>query len=432
MIMNVIYILLGKAIILAMRLFGKNGSALPGLIVEKLYPRLLENQLAKLSEGVVVITGTNGKTTTTKSTSFLIEQCGRRVLTNQTGSNLTRGIYSTIIKASSWTGEMPYDVAVLELDEAYSRVFARRFKPRFVLALNVMRDQLDRYGEINTTAQMIGDAVALATEGVVLNADDPRVRDLSSRASAKVHYFGVSKELRADLPSDDELLVVSNKKHKKKTKQRKDHLMVELKEFKPNHAAFGIAHKTYHSRVQVHGLHNAFNMTAALSMALLVCPDMEPQFLVPTVEGIRSAFGRGETLEIDGKSITLSLVKNPSGFVQSLRSYSHETFDTTLIAINDDYADGRDVSWLWDVDVSYLQSVPTITTTGSRAEDMALRLDYEDIKTEHIDSDLESALEHTLTSNASTVIIYCTYTAMLQIRKMLASKTTVEEIWRKN
>lgn len=424
--MKILVINLGKLLLWALRMSGRNGSALPGLIAEKVYPSLIQKQLDQLGNGVVIVTGTNGKTTTTKSLVYLLEQCGFRVLTNPTGSNLTRGVHSTLIRYSNRLGGLDYDIAVLELDEAYSRIFAKSYPPRMVLALNVMRDQLDRYGEIDKTADMIGEAISYATEGAVLNLDDDRVRALSSRTSGEVSYFGASQELKSQLPSDDDLH--GKPKRQKKSNRKHSKKDVILGDYKSGSVGFHVRGKLYRTRVQIAGIHNAFNLSAALATAIRICPDMEPQFIVPTMRDIPAAFGRGEIVEINGKRITLALVKNPSGFRQSLRSYDTANFGSVAFAINDDFADGRDVSWLWDVDFTSVDKTNTKYASGYRANDMSLRLKYDEIESEVVEG-LNDLLSLILGDKSEQVLIYCTYTAMIEFRGLLGSRTKLEEIW---
>ena len=426
--MHILIIGIGKLLITVLRLFGRNGSALPGLVVEKLYPKLLARQLDQIPEGVIIVTGTNGKTTTTKALVHLLNECGLRVLTNPTGSNFTRGVYATLVQYSKWTGGIDYDIAVLELDEAFSRIFARAYAPRYVLALNVMRDQLDRYGEIDTTADMIGETISMATHGVILNADDGRIKALATRTAVPVEYFGVSPALRELLPNDDEMHQ-SEKIERKHHKKKQTPVAVRLNDYRKGSATFRINGKEFRSELHVEGLHNASNITAALAATRVICPDVEPQFIVPAVGNIKSAFGRGELVTINGRSFTLALVKNPSGFRQSLRSYAEQDFDVVGFMINDNYADGRDISWLWDVDFTSISSQQKLITGGIRSSDMSLRLLYDDRDSISQDNSIEKALNTVIETTNKSALIYCTYTAMLDIRKILAKYTTLDDIW---
>jgi len=199
---------IGKSVRGLTRLKGTGGHALPGLVVERLLPRYLASMLAQLPDGVVVITGTNGKTTTTKMVVELLRANGKRVLTNPTGSNFTRGIISSLTHQAKLSGHLPFDIGIFELDEAYARHFVAQVKPKWVLALNVMRDQLDRFGELDTAARLIADTMLEATEGVIINDDDARLVAHALQANKHTMYFGVAPKLRQYFPVDDELVAV--------------------------------------------------------------------------------------------------------------------------------------------------------------------------------------------------------------------------------
>src|SRR3954454_16987580 len=202
--MNVLAVWLGKLTLLALRLIGRRGNALPGLVVEKVFPRYLPRAMATLTEGVVVVSGTNGKTTATKMLATILSE-RYRVLTNDTGSNFVRGTITATIEHATWGGRLPFDVAVFELDEAWAVRFVDVVRPRRALLLNVMRDQLDRFGEIDTTAALLGKVASATTDHVVLNRDDDRIAALAKTTAAQVSYYGVAPDLRPAFPTDEEL-----------------------------------------------------------------------------------------------------------------------------------------------------------------------------------------------------------------------------------
>ena len=197
--MDVLAIWLGKLVLLALRATGRRGTALPGLVVEKLFPRFLSRRLQALEQGVVVVSGTNGKTTTTKMVATILAE-QYRVLTNDTGGNFVRGCITAVVSQSSWTGRTDAQVAVFELDEAHAVRFTQVHRPERLLLLNVLRDQLDRFGEIDTTAKLLGKVAVTTTGNVVLNRDDPRLSKLAGSVDAKVSWFGVAPALRDPLP----------------------------------------------------------------------------------------------------------------------------------------------------------------------------------------------------------------------------------------
>lgn len=409
---------LGKSVRHLARLRQGSGQALPGLIVERVFPKYLSTMLSQLPEGVIVITGTNGKTTTTKMVVELLEGTGKRVLTNRTGSNLNRGIISSLVHQSHVSGKLPYDIAVLELDEAYARRFVHAVKPRWVLALNVTRDQLDRFGEVDTAAAMIIETMQAATEGIVTNVNDPRLlpagQKIAKERGITLRSFGVASELRRFFPTENELVAVTDRLVTPKS-LRAD---VMLEKFSGQNVSFSIDGSLFATSVKLSGQHNFQNAAAALAYVHAIVPKIRPEELITRLSKIEPAFGRGETYKLkNDSSIRMILVKNPAGFRQALASYLPTTAPI-MIAINDNIADGRDMSWLWDVDFSPLQDHTIAFVSGKRAPDMALRLQYDLIKINAITPDLEAAVA-TLAKQPGDKLLFTTYTAMLWLHKRL-------------
>lgn len=414
---------LGKAVRYIARLRG-GGSALPGLFVEKIDPNFVRDTLATLPHGVVLISGTNGKTTTTKMVVTLLEGQGLKVFTNRTGSNFSRGVAAALLGDVDKRGKLHADIAVLELDEAHAVHFVRAIPPRYSLLLNVMRDQLDRFGEIDTTANMLRVIAEATTDTVVLNREDPRIANLATSLDTKnICYFGLSPDLVAQFPSDDDMHGAA------KNESKKPHADVILKSFNDHAATFEIDRKSINTKLQLTGVYNIFNAAAALALARVITKsNLDEDKLIKDLATVTPAFGRGETLTVGGHPLELVLVKNPSGFRLSLESFKPEGY-ATMIAINDNYADGRDMSWLWDVDFSGLRADGVSEISGVRAYDMALRMQYDEIDVSHVSTDLVKSLHHFIETNPeSPKRIYCTYTAMLALRRELAKQTDVEEI----
>ena len=412
--------LIGKTVKQAARLRG-GGSALPGLVIEKIDPGFIARTLAQIPHGVVVISGTNGKTTTTKIVVELLEAAGLKVFTNRTGSNFSRGVAAALLGEVDMRGRLDADIAVLELDEAWAVKFVQLVPPRYSLLLNVMRDQLDRFGEIDTAAGFLAKIAQATTDTVVLNRDDPRIYRLHQNTAANVAFFGTTDQLLELMPTDDAL------KTGRAQANQTAPADVLLADINKQTATFQIDNAKHTVQMRLNGVYNLLNAAAALSLVRQIMREKaELTTLLGTLSDVAPAFGRGETIVIDGTPIELILVKNPSGFRLSLLSFADGTADT-MIAINDNYADGRDVSWLWDVNVSRLEQVAVVS--GVRAHDMALRLEYDDITPEIIEPDLAAALEKLLAHHPRRPKhIYCTYTAMLRLRKLLAIKTDVEAI----
>lgn len=412
--------LLAKGVRKAARLRG-GGSALPGLFIERIDPKFISRTLANLPHGVVVVSGTNGKTTTTKMVVELLESQGLKVFTNRTGSNFTRGVAAALLGEVDRAGHLSCDIAVLELDEAHAVHFVRAVKPRYSVILNVMRDQLDRFGEIDHTARLLQAVVSATTGAVVLNCEDTRVAALAASVdAATVHYFGLAPRLRAQFPTDDDM-------YQPAKRAAKPPANVTLESIADHQGTFSMRGKTFTTALQLEGIYNTYNAAAALALVDAVMgKDLQQSTLAKSLASVTPAFGRGERLMVNGQPLELVLVKNPSGFRLGLKSFN-PTGIATMIAINDNYADGRDMSWLWDVDFASLRPQGVDMVSGIRAYDMALRLQYDEVELRQVEPQLAHALAMFIQASADQPKrIYCTYTAMLALRRQLAKLTDVE------
>jgi len=448
--------------------------------MEKADPHFMARALAPLPYGVVLVSGTNGKTTTTRMVVELLRGQGLKVFTNPTGSNFTRGVVAALLGAMPLNGRLDADVAVLELDEAHATHFVRTVKPRAALLLNVMRDQLDRFGEIDYTASLLHKVARATTGTVVLNADDPRLAAPSFRADlrADVRGFAVSPQLRSVFLSDDELhdsldgCTLGQPKKDAETKADTKaeptteapldsvkepgqgepdtadspakpaeklaqplEIVATLEEMMGRHAVIDLAGHRHEVDFAIPGAHNILNATAAMGLVKeLLGERTDEQALAASAAKVTAAFGRGELLSIDGQEVELGLVKNPAGFRMSLLSAAavrSQQPPLIMIAINDQYADGRDMSWLWDVDFTPLKQAGVSIVTGVRATDMALRLSYDDVAVGKVEADLSQALAQLVKLSREQhrpIRILSTYTAMLELRSLLASYTDVEEV----
>lgn len=453
---------LGRAARLAARVRGggSGGTALPGLVMEKADPGMLSAVLGQLPLGVVVVSGTNGKTTTTKMVVQLLQSQGLRVLTNRTGSNFVRGVLASLLTQVRWNGTTDADIAVLELDEAHAVRFIERVRPRACLLLNVMRDQLDRFGEIDYTASLLR-KVAQATTGVVVtNADDPRLGSaaFADGLTARVATFGTGRQLADLFLSDDDLRTG----HASRTGGQREAApsRVRLEALSGHRATISVDGEDHAVDFTIPGVHNQLNACAALALVLEVLDPASDAAgsadaagstglgqsrhaelvtsLLAELARVQPAFGRGEVVRLDGHDVELSLVKNPAGFRMGLLSAAQEQAaggpETVMIAINDEYADGRDMSWLWDVDLSVLREAGVAVVTGVRAWDMALRLAYEEVPVGVVEPDLGQAVAALRAAAAAhpsrRLRVFTTYTAMLALRRDLAELTEVEEVMR--
>ena len=426
---------LGRTARLAARVRGggSGGTAFPGLVMERTDPGFLERTLSRLPRGVIVVSGTNGKTTTTKMVVQLLREQGLKVFTNRTGSNFVRGVLAALLTEVDAAGNLDADIAVLELDEAHAVHFVAQVRPRACLLLNVMRDQLDRFGEIDYTASLLHSIAKATSDVVVLNGDDPRLAASAflEDVTARVVSFGAGEDLRSLFLSDDDLRtgLASPRDRGEGPGPR-----VTLEAINGQRATVRVDGASHEVDFAIPGVHNLINACAALGVVLEVLgEDADLPGLLATLGTVQAAFGRGEVLTLDGRPVQLSLVKNPAGFRMGLLSAAAQAQagEVVVVAINDEYADGRDMSWLWDVDFAALRANGVAVVTGVRAWDMALRLRYDDVEVTDVEPDLRKAvalMRRAATDADRPMRIFTTYTAMLALRSILGEMTDVEEV----
>ncbi len=415
----------GKAARLVTRARG-GGSAFPGLIAERIDPGVLAHALARVTGGIVVVSGTNGKTTTTKMLVALLRAHGREVFTNPTGSNFTRGVLSSLLGEVGLNGRLRADLAVVELDEAHALRFAAAVPPTHALLLNVARDQLDRFAEIDHTARLLAQLGEAVTSGVVLNRDDAFVARIAGDLGpgVAVRYFGVDDSIADRLPELQEQDVRFGDDFAPPPAGADD-VLLRPADDRSFEILLGPSGRDVVGPLALkqRGLAAMINATAATGMARLILGDtFDPGTAAAALAAVTAPFGRGEVIDADGAPLELVLVKNPAGFTVALGTYGGAPV-ATMIAINDDYADGRDVSWLYDVSFESLRERGVELTSGIRAYDMALRLDYDDVPVAAVEPDLAVALERFLADHrGEPARIFCTYTAMMALRKQLAAR----------
>ena len=444
------------------RLGRGGGTALPGLVAERIDPGLIGKFTGKLDRGTVVVAGTNGKTTTSKMIADILEADGADVVHNRSGSNLVQGVAAACAERSSWLGSPGGNAGVIEADEAAFPEIVRRVAPDVILLTNLYRDQLDRYGELKTIMNLWRPALEAlpATCTIVVNADDPALAGLTDGLSANVVSFGMSQlsQRLAQLPhAADSItcpvcgepltyaaLYVSHlgewrcescgktRSALTFTGRRLDLLGDRGLAMTVEESANGASNRIRVARVST-------TRTTFLPRPRLRAPSASrKRVIAETLMGFQSAFGRIERLCYLDRTLTIALVKNPVGFNEVLRmlTESGELSAPALIVINDLDADGRDVSWLWDVDFELLAGAgPLIATAGLRGSDMANRLKYAGVDPDRI-VPLGTDLPEALTSfvdripEGSSGWILPTYTAMLRTRKELVARGAAEDYWK--
>lgn len=432
------------------------GTAAPGLLALNLEPELIKRLVSKLPRGAVIISGTNGKTTTARILATILDQTKIKMIHNRAGSNLLRGIASAIITKSTLFGKIDAEMAIFEVDEATLPLILEQITPRVLVLTNLFRDQLDRYGEVNTISTKWKNALEKlpATTQVILNADDPAIAQLGDNLKAQVKYYGIEDISHnvgavsrfADskycgycaTPLDYELVYISHLgKYScpscQKVRPQPEFTAVEIKfsGLKGTNLTVKLEGGRIQLNVPIPGLYNVYNILAATAVAFtLKIPLLQ---IKKGLVGFRAAFGRVEELKIDNHPVLMFLVKNPTGFNEVLRTlFSDQDQKQLLIAVNDLVADGRDVSWLWDVDFERMQGlVENLSVTGLRAYDIGLRLKYAGINNVQVESNFSAALTNAFIALKPGQILYIlpTYTAMLELRKKLAKIAKTGHFW---
>jgi UDP-N-acetylmuramyl tripeptide synthase len=444
----ILALLCGKLLYTAVRLRGSGGSALPGLVALRLDPRLAAKLSRQAAGGTILITGTNGKTTSARMLSAVLTGGGATVVHNEDGSNLLRGVASALLHSSSLFGKISADFCLFEVDEASLPAVAEQTEPRLIMVGNLFRDQLDRYGELLSTAKLIDKAVKRQKEAtLLLNGDDPLVATLGSAKQRRL-FWGIDgaagSEIGEDEPMDSIDCPICGKRLEYRSRSYAhlgDYRCPDGHIARPklDLAATPTLHGLKGTKLALSGggslmlpLPGLYNASNALGVLLAAdALGLPRDGAVEALEKARAAFGRLEVLTIDNRRVYLLLIKNPTGFTQVIDLIRSEPRGGNLmLALNDNFADGTDVSWIWDASLERLRTVATRTTvSGIRAEDMLLRLKYagydlSDIVLEH---DLESAFQHAVrtTPTGETLFVLPTYTAMLSLRKILAAQGRV-------
>ncbi|RJO60213.1 DUF1727 domain-containing protein [candidate division WS5 bacterium] len=484
------------------QVFGRGGgAALPGVLALKIYPEIIKELTDNLDKGVILVTGTNGKTTTSKMIVEILSASGIKVLSNSGGSNLTRGIASALIEKSNIFGSIKEEIGVYEVDEATMpkviellNMNSRRSLSakipasagmtgaggndgviKAIVITNIFRDQLDRYGEVDKTAEILKVAIKKTPEStLILNADDPIVASLAPSCHSgldpesiqkkdsgqarmtnnEVIYFGITDErleAKSDLAIDIKdcmscgtELVYPHRYYghigqyvcescgfsRPKTGITAKNVLLSPEK---TLAKITSGSESAELNLPMAGLYNLYNALAAITVGNFM--KIKSTTIFKTLNNQKPAFGRMESFEINGKKAIIHLVKNPTGFNQVLEAITqNKQSKTALLALNDNFADGTDISWIWDSEFELFKTgFRKIIASGIRSEDLRLRLKYADITSRIIleEKNLEKALDKAIseTNTNETLYILPTYTAMLGIRKVLVQKGALRDYW---
>lgn len=408
-------------------------SVLPGSIARRIEPQLLQLLSQQVKNGVILIAGTNGKTTTSLLLCEILQRQGYRVAHNSTGANLENGLMTALMENSNLLGKLDVDYAILEVDENIVPLVLAPIQPKLILCLNLFRDQLDRYGEVDTISKRWTKAIATLPSStiVVANADDPTICYLGQQLSQqKVSFFGLNEPenyLEA-IPHAVDSIYCPKCGH---ALNYKGVYLSHMGEYSCPSCGFSRSQPTLDSsewqQILV-GLYNKYNTLAAATAAKEL--GVDEAIIRETIPNFQAAFGRAEELKINGKNVRILLSKNPVGTNETIRVVTQSSDKTTLLVLNDKVQDGEDVSWIWDVDTEKLvERGGTLVVSGDRAYDMALRLRYSEsspqsnfnlIVQENLRQAINTALERTPLNE--TLHILPTYTAMLDVREALTGR----------
>jgi UDP-N-acetylmuramyl tripeptide synthase len=446
-----------RAVGAASRASGRGGgTTLPGRLLLRLQPDAIRRLGKRLDRGTTVISATNGKTTTAGMIAAALEAEGRHPVHNRAGSNMAWGVATALLEQAGIEG-------LFEVDEAWLSRVSEQLDPRVMVLGNLFRDQLDRYGEMEALVEHWAKTVTARAGRTrfVLNADDPAIADLGRDADGEprqgVTYFGVEDAAQA-LP---ELQHAFDAKHCRRCGHPYSyerafigHLghyscpncgarrpapavaatAIELRGMAGSRVTLRTPAGEMRLELPLPGLYNVYNALGAVAVALEL--GVAPGRIASALAGMKAAFGRVETIAVDDKQLSILLIKNPAGANEVLRTLRLEAGEQGLdlwIALNDGIADGRDVSWVWDADFELLAgAVRRVTCSGTRAAEMAVRLKYAGLPVEAIEVEegIGRSLDRALAASQGHLFALPTYTALMELRKLLADRGLAKEFWR--
>lgn len=447
-IKTIISILSAKFTLFLTKTILKGGTTFPGRVALKID----KNILSKISKGykVILVTGTNGKTTTTSMIYNIIKESRHPVITNNTGANLFPGIVTTFVDSFKFGSKVKDNYAVIEVDEANLKYITEYITPEVITVTNLFRDQLDRYGEVYTTLNKILEGIYNVPETtLVLNGDESLLGKLDLKNP--VHFYGFDKavndnktiEINADAkfckfcktPYEYNFVTYNHLGdfYCPNCGYKRSDLMYAVTDIIDINADKStVKFNDLEVSINQSGTYNIYNGLCAYSIAKEL--GIADSAIKKSLENQSSSFGRQETINIEGKDVKIFLVKNPAGYNQSLDTIclNKENFAAAFL-LNDNYADGQDVSWIWDVDFEKLTetNIDEVYISGLRAYDMAVRLKTAGLNPNKfiIEEQYEALTEAIKNGNCDKLYILATYTAMINYRKYLHSKGYIKNLW---
>jgi UDP-N-acetylmuramyl tripeptide synthase len=437
-----------KLLSFACKIAGKQGVTMAGKLAMKIDPGILKKLSAQVRGEIIVTCGTNGKTTTNNLICSAYEAEERKVVCNHTGSNMLMGVAAAFVLASKVSGKLDADNAVIEVDEASAKRVFPHMKPDYMVLTNLFRDQLDRYGEIDITMNLLKEAMDMAPDmTIIVNADDSLSSYLALESGHKVVTYGISEQVfhRED---DHE---IREGQFCKKCGHRLVYDFYHFSQLGVYHCpqcgfrrpdvdfdachislkgglSFDVVQRAAgeegqlplrHIKASYRGFYNIYNILACYA-AVRTC-GLKTDHFDEMLKKYRPEFGRNELFRIGTSTVLLNLAKNPAGFNQNISSVMEdESPKDLIIVINDNAQDGTDISWLWDVDFDRFadKSIRSITVSGLRCQDMRLRLKYVGIHAD-LEADVRTAIEKRLKDGCGNLYVLVNYTALYSTHKML-------------
>lgn len=426
---------LGKLVFLAGRITKRQTSSAPGSFALKLCPSLISDMNKNIRKKIIVTCGTNGKTTTNNVICSALEAKGYSVMCNRLGANMLSGVATAYVESATLSGRIKADYACLEIDEAYAKIIFRQIKPDVMVLTNLFRDQLDRYGELEGTQKLIKDAIDLVPEvTLVLNADDPVCAQFGMQDGKKALYYGVSEKVLDEEDGTREgrtcpvcaTELSYNYMHYSQLgdfycnacgykRPTPDYVINNVSLASP--MKFSINGKEL--SVNYKGFYNVLNLSAVYTALCAVGESVDDfeQLLC----AYKPPSGRMQEFKMN-KTVVLSLSKNPAGFNQAITTVNSDVRKKdVIIAINDGAGDGRDVSWIWDVNFDRLKNneLNTLSVTGVRRYDTALRFKYSDITPDLLTENMQEAIDNALATDSDIVYVMVNYTALYSTEEIL-------------
>src|SRR2546423_1146347 len=436
------------------------GTSLPGMIARRIDPNVLKSVVGASRARKIVITGSNGKTTTARMTAIIADFTGQRVSHNRTGSNMLQGVTSVAVNFADMFGRLDSDVLLFEIDEGTIPLAVLEIQPDVVLITNIFRDQLDRYGELYSVAQALNKMLEglPETSTILLNGNDPQVANFGQNAKAKRLFFGLeTTEVGTPVPEqsadvircihcqEDLLYEVAYMSHLGiyrcpncgYTLPKLDIAATSVKLAPdgqgPTHVELRTPQGPITLDIPLPGLHNVYNAAAAIGASLAAGFDKEK--MPAALASIQPAFGRLEKIQAGDQTIYLSFVKNPTSFNLMLRLIAqHPGKKHLMVVASNTVVDGEDFAWLWDVDIEEIsQNILDVVCSGGKAEELAMRLKYAEISTDKISTirEREVALNAAL-KNAGpggTLYIMSSYTPTHELRRIMQKRGWVKHFW---